>query len=181
MTPVKEKYVAAIDGLKEKLGSSNVNSLPKLEKVVISVGMGKHNKDKRRLEVVMDRLAKISGQKPTARPAKKSIATFKLREGDTIGAAVTLRGARMFAFLDRLINVAIPRTRDFRGIKRSGIDSIGNLTMGFTEHTMFPETADEDLQDIFGFSVTLVTTAKDKESATALFEAIGIPFAEEKK
>jgi large subunit ribosomal protein L5 len=124
----------------------------------------------------MDRLAKITGQKPATRGAKKSIASFKIRIGDPIGVMVTLRGARMYGFLDKLINVAIPRTKDFRGIERKVVDNIGNMTMSVKEHTIFPETGDEDIKDIFGLGITIVSTAKNKAEATDFFELIGIPF-----
>ncbi len=115
-------------------------------------------------------------QKPTTRSAKKSVASFKLREGDPIGVTVTLRGARMYSFLDKLLNVALPRTKDFRGIDKKIVDDIGNLTMPIREHSIFPETGDEELKDVFGMAVTIVTTAKTKPEATKFFELIGVPF-----
>ena len=157
------------------LGYDNVMATPHVEKVVVSVGVGSKN-DKNKIEVVRDRLAKITGQKPSARPAKKSMAAFKSRQGDIIGYQVTLRGARMFDFLDRLFNVALPRTRDFRGVKRGAVDAMGNLTIGIRENTIFPETSDEELRDVFGLAVTIVTTAHDKASAIAFLEHIGVPF-----
>lgn len=172
---VKEKYQKSLPSLQEKLGRANVFALPRLVKVVISTGTGK-TKDREKVKLIPERLASITGQKPSPRGAKKSIATFKLRQGDPIGEAVTLRGARMFGFLDKLINVAIPRQRDFRGIDPKSIDEMGNLTIGMKEHTVFPETADEDIKNVFGLSITLVTTAKNKEEARALFDTIGIPF-----
>lgn len=168
-------YLKARPELKKELGRDNDLALPKITKVVVSSGTGKA-KDKKRNELVADRLAKITGQKASPRGAKQSIAAFKLREGDIIGYAVTLRGARMWSFLDRLINVAIPRMRDFKGLSEGSIDEIGNLTLGFKEQTIFPETADEDLRDVFGLSVTIVTTAKTKTEAVALFRALGFPF-----
>ncbi|OGI61376.1 50S ribosomal protein L5, partial [Candidatus Nomurabacteria bacterium RIFCSPHIGHO2_01_FULL_39_9] len=147
-------------------------------KVVVNAGVGSGiKKDPKRLELVKDRLTKILGQKPATRASKKSIAGFKLRLGEPIGVVVTLRGKRMYAFLDKLFNVAFPRTKDFRGIKRSIVDNIGNLTLGIKEHTIFPETHDEELRDVFGFAITIVTTAKSKEEALAFFENIGVPFA----
>jgi large subunit ribosomal protein L5 len=150
---------------------------PRLLKVVISCGTGsgiKKNKDYNKL--ITDRIAKITGQKPAVKSAKKSIASFKTRVGDPIGVMVTLRGERMYGFLDKLISVAIPRTKDFRGIDRKIVDAIGNLTMSIKEHTIFPETGDEELKDVFGLAVTIVTTAKTKEEATSFFELIGVPF-----
>jgi large subunit ribosomal protein L5 len=152
-------------------------SAPRIKKVVVAVGTGSGIKrDKDRNKFVMDRLAKITGQKPATRGAKKSIASFKIRIGDPIGVMVTLRGARMYGFLDKLINVAIPRTKDFRGIERKVVDNIGNMTMSVKEHTIFPETGDEDIKDIFGLGITIVSTAKNKAEATDFFELIGIPF-----
>ena len=155
----------------------NAMAAPKMEKVVINVGTGTLiKKDKNKNEAVADRLAKITGQKAALRGAKQSISSFKVRQGDPIGIVVTMRGKRMYAFLDKLINVALPRTKDFRGISRSAVDNIGNLTIGIKEHTIFPETADEDIRDVFGLSISLVSTAKNKKEGTAFFELLGIPF-----
>lgn len=175
MQTIKEKYSAAIPHLKEAIGTKNAHGLPRIVKVVVGSGTGR-TRDKAKNELVADRLAKITGQRPAPRAAKKSIASFKLRQGEVIGHSVTLRGARMRAFLDKMINVAIPRMRDFRGIDSKAIDAMGNITIGFREHTVFPETADEDLRDIFGLAVTIETTAKNRKDAEALFRAIGIPF-----
>lgn len=180
MISVKEKQKTVFKELKEKFKYSNVLSAPSITKVVVNTGTGS-SKDKKKNELVLDRLSKITGQKPSLRSAKKSIATFKLREGDKIGVSVTLRGEKMFGFLDKLINVALPRTRDFRGLLRKGVDEMGNYTIGIKEHTIFPETADEDLRDVFGMSVTIVTTAKTKAEVEALLEIIGIPFKKKDK
>lgn len=177
METVKQKENKSFSVLKSKYGYKNLMASPRLVKVVVAVGTGSGIKrDKDRNNFVMDRLAKITGQKPATRGAKKSIATFKIRLNDPIGVMVTLRGARMYGFLDKLINVAIPRTKDFRGIDRKVVDNIGNLTMSIKEHTIFPETGDEELKDVFGLAVTIVTTAKNKSEATDFFEQIGIPF-----
>ena len=125
--------------------------------------------------VIQDRMARITGQKPAARAARQSIAAFKLREGDTVGYQVTLRGNRMIHFLDKLIHVAIPQTRDFRGLKTTSIDEMGNYTLGIKDHTIFPETADEDIRNVFGMSITIVTTASDKAEAEALLRHVGLP------
>ena len=117
-------------------------------------------KDRNKNDFVMDRLAKITGQKPTLRVAKKAVASFKTRIGDKIGVAVTLRGDRMYGFIDKLFNATLPRTKDFRGISRTSVDAIGNITFGIKEHSIFPEIADEEIKDIFGMAVTIVTTAK---------------------
>ena len=178
MATVKEKQHKAFDALKGEFGYESVMAAPRLEKVVVSTGIGSV-KDKNKIEVITDRLQKITGQKAAPRAAKKSVASFKTREGDIIGYQVTLRGSRMDDFLERLLNVALPRTRDFRGIKRTAVDEMGNLTIGVPEHTIFPETADEELRDIFGLAVTIVTTAKNKQEATKFFEHIGVPFRKE--
>lgn len=172
---VKEKQAGAYEAMKGEFGYTNKLATPRLTKVTVSVATGRA-KDKNRNEMVMGRLAKITGQKPSLRAAKKSIASFKLREGDKIGVAVTLRGAQMMTFLDKLFNVAIPRTRDFRGYEKKSVDEMGNLTLGIKEQTIFPETSDEDVRDLFGMAVTLTTTAKNKKEATRFFEIIGVPF-----
>ena len=151
---------------------------PKIVKVVVNTGVGSFG-DKKKIDIVMDRLAKITGQKPAKRGAKKSIASFKSREGDIVGVQVTLRGEKMWSFLDRLFNIALPRTKDFRGISESAIDEMGNYTLGVKEHTIFPETADEDIKDIFGLSVTIVSSAKTKKEGLAFFENLGVPFKKE--
>ncbi len=174
---IKEKLKAAYPSLKEKHGYKNVMQAPRIEKVLVSVGTGKMSRaDKKRQEFVAERLAIITGQKSSARPAKQSIASFKLREGEVIGQLVTLRGARMYGFLDKLINIAIPRTKDFRGFSERSIDAMGNLTIGIKEHTIFPETADEDLRDVFGMAITIVLSTRSKAEAKDLLEALGFPF-----
>lgn len=164
----------AFNALKETFGYKNKLQAPRLQKVVLSTGVGKI-KDKKKIELIVDRLARISGQKAAARGAKKSIATFKVRKGDIVGYQVTLRGARMYDFLDKLIHIAFPRTRDFRGVSPKAIDDIGNISIGIKEHTIFPETADEDLKDVFGLAATIVTTAKNKKEAEAFFRHLGMP------
>lgn len=177
METIKQKEKKSYNILKDKYGYKNVMSAPRLSKVIVSSGIGsglKKNKDYSNL--VIDRISKITGQKPVLKNAKKSIAGFKIREGDPVGVMVTLRGARMYGFLDKLIDVAIPRTKDFRGINKKIIDDIGNLTMSIKEHTIFPETGDEDLKDVFGMSITIVTTAKNKEESFEFFSLLGVPF-----
>lgn len=180
MRGIKEKQKEAFKALKDKMGYTNPMQTPRLVKAVVSAGVGSF-KDKKKFTVVEDRLAKITGQKPAPRGAKKSIASFKSRQGDTIGYQVTLRGPRMHGFLDKLLHIALPRTRDFRGIPVSAIDEIGNLTIGVREHTVFPETSDEDLRDVFGLGITVVTTAKTKEEAKAFLEYLGFPFSKRGK
>jgi large subunit ribosomal protein L5 len=170
----KESYKA----LKDSLNLKNPMQAPRLLKVVVSNGFGS-TKDKKKIELIGDRLARITGQKPAVRATKKAIATFKTRIGDPVGYQVTLRGKRMGEFLDRMIHVALPRTKDFRGLPRTSVDDMGNYTMGIKEHTIFPETADEDLKDVFGMSVTLVTTSRDKKATLAFLEHIGLPLKRE--
>ena len=178
METVLQKQTGMFKALKERFGYKNAMRTPRIEKVVVSVGVGSI-KDKNKRALIADRLALITGQKPSEKKAKKSIAAFKVREGDLAGYQVTLRGAHMRAFLDKLINVALPRTRDFRGLKPSAIDEMGNFTIGIKEHTVFPETSDEDLKDVFGFAITIVTTSKNKDEAEALLREIGLPLREE--
>jgi len=173
----KDLEKSSFAALKASFGYTNALEAPRLMKVVVSTGVGKI-KDKNKIQIIEDRLAKITGQKVAPRGAKKSIATFKVRQGDVIGYQITLRGARMYDFVDKLIHVALPRTRDFRGILPSAIDSIGNITIGIKEHTIFPETSDEDLKDVFGLAVTLVTSAKSKKEAEAFFRHLGVPLRE---
>ena len=175
MKTVKEKNNTSFETLKEKFSLKNTMQAPKLVKVVVSSGIGSV-KDKKKIELVGDRLARITGQKPAVRGAKQSIANFKTRQGDTVGYQVTLRGKRMYDFLDRLLNIALPRTRDFRGISARSVDAMGNYTLGIKEHTIFPETADEDIKDIFGLAVTVVTTSNNKDQTTAFLEHLGFPF-----
>jgi len=178
MKTTKEKVNDAYIALKDEMGYTNVMQSPRLVKAVVSIGTGKVQ-DKAKLGVIQDRLARITGQKTSPRPAKQSIASFKLREGDIIGYQVTLRGPRMFSFLDKFIHVALPQTKDFRGLKTTAIDDMGNITIGIKEHTIFPETGDEDVKDIFSFAITIVTTAKNKKEAAALLRHIGLPLKAE--
>lgn len=174
MMLTKEKQQTAFEALSQSQGYKNRMAAPRITKVVISTGVGKADKNKK--QVVADRLARITGQKASPRAAKQSVASFKVREGDVVGYQVTLRGARMYDFLDKLIHIALPRTRDFRGIPATAIDDMGNLTIGIKENTIFPEAADEDLKDVFGLAITVVTTAKGKKEADAFFRHIGVPF-----
>ncbi|MBT3282803.1 50S ribosomal protein L5 [bacterium] len=180
MIHIKDRQKDTFKNLKDIFKYSNVMQTPKIEKVIISAGIGSI-KDKAKIKVIQDRIAKITGQKEAARAAKKSIATFKTREGDILGYQITLRGQRMYDFLDRLIHIAIPRTRDFRGLDEKGIDEMGNFTMGVKEHTIFPETSDEDLKNVFGFAITFVTSAKNKEEAKAFLNNLGFPFKKDDK
>ena len=177
---VKEKEALAYEKLKGVFGYKNTMATPKLQKVVINIGTGTMvKKDKNKNDLITDRLSKITGQKPALRGAKKSISTFKIRQGDPVGIVVTLRGKRMFAFLEKLFNIALPRTKDFRGIARTTVDNIGNLTLGIKEHTIFPETADEDIRDVFGLAITVVSSAKTRKEGLAFYELVGVPFKKE--
>ena len=141
---VKALEKEAFSKLKDEFGYKNIMAAPRLTKIVVSVATGSAMKrDRNRNTLVMDRLSKITGQKPTLRKAKQAVSSFKIREGDEIGVAVTLRGNRMYGFLDKLLNVSLPRTKDFRGISKNSVDNIGNLTFGVKEHTLFPEIPDE--------------------------------------
>lgn len=176
MEHTKQKQLETKKALAE-FAYKNTLAAPRLMKIVVSSGTGtlmKKNRDANTL--VADRLARITGQKPALRAAKQSVASFKIRAGDPVGLSVTLRGARMQHFLDKLIHIALPRTKDFRGINQTAVDNIGNMTLGIKEHTIFPETADEDLKDVFGLAITLVSTAKTKAEALAFFKHLGIPF-----
>jgi large subunit ribosomal protein L5 len=174
METTQTRIKNAYEALKRDFKYKNVMQAPKIEKVVISVGTGRVQ-DKAKIALIQDRLARITGQKASPRPAKQSIASFKLREGDIIGYQITLRGERMIHFLDKLIHLALPQTRDFRGLKASSIDEMGNYTIGIKEHTIFPECGDEEIKDVFSLAVTIVTTAKSKAESEALLRHIGLP------
>lgn len=179
---LKEKYQKdIIPQLKEKFGYTNIFLVPKIEKLVINVGFGRHNKEKEYIANVEKTLNRISGQKPVLTKAKKSIASFKIREGMIIGAMVTLHGKRMYDFLDKLINISFPRVRDFRGISTKSIDRQGNLSIGFKENSAFPEVRVEDLNNIHGLEVVIHSTAKNKEEGLELFRLAGFPFKKEEK
>ena len=167
-----------LNALKGEFGYTNVMQVPKILKIVVSTGVGKVNKDKKRMELIVERLARITGQAPAARGAKKAIANFKSRTGDIVGYQVTLRGAHAKAFLDKLIHIVFPRTKDFRGISAKAIDEMGNITLGLKEHIVFPETSDEDSKDIFGVAITIVTSAKSAKEAESFLRHIGFPLRE---
>jgi large subunit ribosomal protein L5 len=179
METTQSSLKTVYQALKGDFGYTNVMQAPKIEKVVVSVGTGRVQ-DKARIALIQDRLAQITGQKASARPAKQSIASFKLREGDIIGYQITLRGKRMISFVDKLIHLALPQTRDFRGLRVTSIDDMGNYTIGIKEHTVFPECAEAEIKDVFSFAVTIVTTAKSKKEAEAFLRHIGLPLQEAK-
>ncbi|MFZ2167969.1 MAG: 50S ribosomal protein L5 [Minisyncoccia bacterium] len=174
MSTTKLKQQSAYTALAEQFGYTSPMQAVRIQKIIVSTGVGK-KRDKKQLELIENRLGKITGQKPSLRAARLSIASFKVREGDTVGMQVTLRGERMYDFIDKVIHIALPRTRDFRGLKASAIDDMGNLTIGIKDNTIFPETSEEDLKDVFGLAVTIVTTAKSREEAEAFFRFIGMP------
>lgn len=162
--------------LQDKFAYKNVMEIPKLEKIVINVGCGEAVADSKKIKSVESELAKISGQKPVVTSAKKSIATFKLREGMPIGAKVTLRKNQMYEFLDRLINIALPRVRDFRGVSAKSFDGRGNYAMGLKEQIVFPEIHYDDVTDVRGMDIVICTTAKTDEEARELLSGFSVPF-----
>ncbi len=179
---LKDRYKKEIlPQLKKDFGYKNDLMAPRLEKVVINIGFGRHSKEKSYIENIEKGLTKIAGQKPVLTVAKKSISAFKVRQGMTIGAKVTLRGERMYDFVDKLVNVSFPRVRDFRGLDTKAIDRKGNLTVGLKEYAAFPEIKAEDIQEMYGLEVSLSTTAKNREEGLALFNLIGFPFKKETK
>jgi len=167
--------------LQAELGLENINQVPKLEKIVVSVGTGKKKDDKRHLETVKNTVTKVTGQAPVERLAKKSIAGFKIRAGmgAPVGVSVTLRGARMYEFLDRFVNVALPRVRDFHGVKAKAFDRGGNYSLGITEQSIFPELSFEETQVLHGMQITFAIKNEDKAHSRALLEKFGIPFEKE--
>ena len=171
---MREKFNNAYQALKETFGYKNLMQTPRVEKVIVATGTGRMD-NKAKLALIPDRLAKITGQKALPTPAKQSIASFKLRAGDIVGYKVTLRGQRMENFLDKLVHIALPQTRDFHGFNTTTIDEMGNCTLGIREHTIFPECTDEELENVFGLAVTIVTTAKTKPEAEALLRHLGLP------
>ena len=161
--------------LKEKFGYKNVHQVPKFEKVVINMSVGDAISNSKALDVALQELQTISGQKPVITKAKKSIAAFKLREGMNIGGKVTLRGERMYVFLDKLFNIVLPRIRDFRGLSRKSFDGRGNYNMGLREQLVFPEINFDKVDKARGMDIVIVTTAKNDEEATAFLESMGLP------
>ncbi len=176
MARLKERYKNEIvDVLKQQFGYSNVMEVPKLSKVVVNMGVGDAREDAKLLDAASKDLGTITGQKPCVNRAKKSIASFKIREGMAIGCSVTLRGERMYEFLDRLLNAAIPRIRDFQGLPARSFDGRGNYTIGLKEQLIFPEINYDDVVKVRGMDITIVTTAKTDEESRALLKALGVP------
>jgi large subunit ribosomal protein L5 len=165
--------------LQEELGLTNSMAVPRLQKIVVNVGVGRATQDVKELDRAVDELAVITGQKPIIRRARKSVASFRLREGMPIGAMVTLRGERMFEFLDRLISIVLPRVRDFRGVSRNAFDGRGNYTMGLKDQLIFPEVDYTRVDRVRGMNVTICTTADSDAPARALLQGLGMPFQQQ--
>lgn len=177
MSRLQERYKKEVlPALQKQLGRQNRMSIPKLEKIVLSMGLGKATQEKNRLPAAQKELAAIAGQQPLLCVARKSVSNFKLREGYQIGAKVTLRGQRMFDFMDRLISVAIPRIRDFRGLDPKSFDGRGNFNMGVSEQTVFPEVDADKVEFQQGLNITFVTTAKNDSESRQLLTLMGMPF-----
>ena len=177
MNALKERYRKEIvPELMKELNLANVMQVPNIQKVVINIGMGEALDDTKTLDAASADIEKITGQKPVLTKAKKSIANFKLRDGRLIGVKVTLRGDKMWSLIDRLLNIALPRVRDFRGVSPKSFDGRGNYTLGLREQLIFPEIEYDSIDKIRGMEITFVTTAKDDEQATALLKHLGMPF-----
>ncbi len=177
MARLKEFYWQnVVPALRKELGYDNVMQVPRLEKIVVNMGLGEATQNAKVLEGGVSDLSQITGQKPIVTKAHKSIANFKLREGVAIGCAVTLHGQRMYEFLDRLVSVALPRVRDFRGVSDRSFDGRGNYSLGIREHTIFPEINLDKVEQVKGFTVSMVTTAKTDAEGRALLRALGMPF-----
>ena len=177
MNRMKEQYINEIaPALNKKFGYKSVMQIPKLEKVIVNVGCGESKNNAKEIEAICKDIATITGQKPVTRKARKSVANFKLREGETVGVMVTLRGDKMYEFLDRLFSVALPRVRDFRGINPNAFDGRGNYAMGLKEQLIFPEIEYDKVDKIRGMNITICTTATTDEEAKELLSQLGAPF-----
>ncbi len=174
---LQEKYeTKVVPALEKQLGYKNINQVPRLDKIVVNAGLGDVKDNAKSFNMAVDELGLITGQKPLVTTAKKAVANFKLREGMKIGAKITLRGEKMWEFLDRLISVALPRVRDFRGISSKSFDGKGNYSMGIKEQLVFPEIDYDKIEKVRGFDVCIVTTAKTDDEARALLTELGMPF-----
>ena len=174
---LKDKYLAdVVPALKQKFSYKSVMQVPKIEKICINKGMGVAVSDKKLIDVALEEISTISGQKAVSTKSKKAISNFKLRENMPIGVRVTLRGDKMYEFLDRLMNIALPRVRDFRGVSAKGFDGRGNYTLGVKEQIIFPEISIEKVNKISGMDITFVTTAQTDEESYELLKAMGMPF-----
>ena len=175
---LKEKYIKVVaPKLAADFGVKNILAVPRLQKVVLNVGIPASNKDPKIQETVASVLSRISGQKPVPTLAKQSISNFKIRKGMVVGYMVTLRGSKMYDFVDKLINVTLPRVRDFRGISESNVDNNGNISMGFREYIAFPEIKSDEVERVHGLQVTITTSIKDHDKGLALFRELGLPFS----
>jgi large subunit ribosomal protein L5 len=175
---LKEQYESEIrPQLKDDLGLSSIMQVPRIEKITLNMGVGEAKTDAKQLDAAIEELTIIAGQRPQVRKARKSVAQFKIREGMPIGAKVTLRGARMYEFLDRLVSIALPRIRDFRGLNPRSFDGRGNYSLGVREQIIFPEIDYDAIQQVRGLDVTITTSAETDEQARALLQALGLPFA----
>ncbi len=182
MARMKEKYLTEIvPKLAEELGRPNAHSLPKIEKIVVSMGVGQAVQDQKALDEALGYLTQITGQKPSVRRARRSIAQFKLREGMRIGGAVTLRKERMYEFLDRLITLVLPRVRDFRGVSHKAFDGRGNYSLGLSEQVVFLEVDADNVKNIQGMNIAIVTTADSDDEARLLLKEFGMPFKDPSK
>lgn len=170
-----------LPALKKELGIENIMAVPRLQKISINVGVGEAVNDRKKLDDIVNSVAQITGQRPAVTKARKSISNFKLREGVAIGCRVTLRGRIMYEFLDRFVNLALPRTRDFQGIPDRGFDGRGNYTVGIKEHIIFPEIDVDKVNEVHGMDITFVTSAKNDEQAYALLKSLGLPFRKKKQ
>jgi len=176
---LKEKYLKEIrPAMQSKFGYRNIMEIPRLEKIVVNMGIGEATQNPKALDGAVEDLMTITGQRPVVTKAKKSIAAFKLRKGNKIGCKVTLRGDRMYEFLDRLVNVALPRVRDFKGVSPNSFDGRGNYTLGLREQLIFPEIEYDKIDQVRGMDITVVTTAKTDEEAMELLRLFGMPFRE---
>jgi len=176
---IKEIYQAAWPVLKDEFKMRSVMQMPRLNKVVLNVGLGKALGDAKQQENAFKTLQRITGQKPVYTKARKSISNFKIRQGMVVGVSVTLRGSRMYDFLDKLVNITLPRVRDFRGLSATAVDKQGNLTIGFKEHVVFPEIRADEIESLHGLEVTIATTARQQQLGRRLFELLGFPFSKE--
>ncbi len=180
MARLRENVVKKIGpSLQKQLGLKNIHAVPRMTKVTLNVGLGSGLKESAYHDTVTSTLKRITGQTPTFTKARKSIASFKIREGMPVGLMVTLRGPRMYDFVEKLVAVTFPRVRDFRGIERTTVDQSGNFNIGFREHTAFPEISSDEVDRLHGLQVTITTTARSKAEGIALFEALGFPFKAE--
>ena len=178
MTRLHDHYREVVRGeLQKQFGYRNPMQIPRLDKIVLNMGVGEATQDQKKLQAAIAEMTRISGQKPSVQRARKSVANFKLREGMAIGCKVTLRGRRMYEFLDRLVNVALPRVRDFRGLPTKSFDGRGNYALGIKEQIIFPEINYDDVDEIRGMDVVICTTAPNDEEARALLEQFNMPFA----